>query len=139
MSNYVILRYPYVSLIKITDKDPFTEHYPIENSGLYIGLKLMLMVFSLSFALMIAATGVDSVEWLFVFLYCALLAVFMGYYLIWFDSFRHPTVVTFVRSTMGFGIPLFPFFAMTILIGVCRCHLLLNSVTTIEQICKRRI
>ena len=49
-----------------------------------------------------------------------------------FDKVRHPTIATFIRSTLGIGIVFYPMYVFTIAIGAWRCHRLLE-VQAIED------
>ncbi len=127
LSHYVIVRYPYISLVEPHDDDPFSKHFPSTGSRLYMFLKLIGLLVPFLIALAIWATGFQDAASKLTFSYCILSFLFMVYFTFAYDSVQHPTVATFVRSTLGLGIPLYPFYILTIAIGAFRCRYLLKS------------
>ena len=109
------------------DGDPFSRHFATAGSPLYVVLKLIGLLVPLSVALGIWATGFANLAAILTFVYCIPLFFFMVFFTFLYDSVRYPTITTFVRSTLGLGIPLFPLYSLTIAIGAWRCQRLLES------------
>jgi hypothetical protein len=127
ISNYVVIRYPYISLVESEDGDPFSKHFASQGSWLYWVLKLVGLVTPAIIVAGILCAGIDSPAKLVALGYCAILTVFMVFFTFFYDPIRHPTVATFIRSTLGLGIALFPVFGISIAIGSIRCRGLLNT------------
>lgn len=129
ISHYVIIRYPYLSLVEPEDGDMFSRHFPSAGSVLYVVLKVIGVLIPLTILLGCWASGFQNVAAKFTFVYCTLLFLFMVHFTFLYDSLKHPTITTFIRSTLGLGIPLYPFYALTIAIGSWRCQNLLDNVS----------
>lgn len=129
ISHYVIVRYPYLSLVEPEDGDMFSRHFPSAGSVLYVILKGVGMLIPLSLLIGCWVTGFQNVASKVMFAYCVLLFLFMVHFTFFYDRLKHPTITTFIRSTLGLGIPLYPFYALTIAIGAWRCRRLLDNVS----------
>lgn len=127
LSHYVVIRYPYISLVEPEDGDSFSRHFASAGSSLYVFLKVAGLLVPFLIATAIWVTGFQDIASTLTFAYCIPLIVFMSYFIVAYDSVQHPTITTFVRSTLGLGVPLYPFYIVTIVIGVVRCRHLLKS------------
>lgn len=127
LSHYVIIRYPYISLVLPNDGDPFSTHFASAGSRLYTVLKFIGLVCPAVIALAIALAGFRNLASQITFVYCILLFLFMLFFTFIYEPVRHPTITTFVRSTLGLGIPLYPIYAVTIMIGSWRCGRALDT------------
>ncbi|MEM7785924.1 MAG: hypothetical protein AAF623_21425, partial [Planctomycetota bacterium] len=58
---------------------------------------------------------------------------FFGYLLWLYDHRKHPTIDTFMESTLFIGTLMVPIFIPALLIGSIRCHFFLNSLKRIEN------
>jgi len=126
ISNYVIIKYPFISLVDPEDGDPFSQHYASHGSWLYRVLKFIALITPLALAAGIFCSGISDTPKLICFVYCIILVAFMLFFTIWYSPVRHPTVSTFVRSTLGLGIVLYPLYAVSIFIGAWRCRQMLD-------------
>jgi len=128
LSNYVIIKYPYLSLVEPEDGDPFTRHYASHGSCLYSVLKYVAIVTVAGILLGIVSSGIDTTPKIVSVIYLGMLLPFLVFLTLFYDPVRHPTISTFIRATLGIGIVLFPLFAITIAIGVFRCWYLLAGM-----------
>ena len=127
-SHYVIIRYPFISLVESEDADPFSKHFASSGSWIYKVLKILGLITPAMFVFGIALTGgLNETPRLIAFVYCLMLTAFMLFFTFFYKPLKHPTVTTFIRSTLGLGIPLYPIFAITIFIGAWRCRNLLDD------------
>lgn len=129
-SHYVIVKYPYISLVETAEPDPFSQHFASSGSVIYLLIKCLGLLAPAMIALGIAVSGFDTPIRTMTFVYCVILVGFMAFFIFLYSPEKHPTVSTFVRSTLGLGIVLYPIFAITIFIGALRCKSLLDSTET---------
>ncbi len=123
VSSYTIIRYPYLSLVS-TD-DYYLKVFPSSRSCLYTTLKItaILTVAVLAFSFCVDGLTVQELPWLF---YMLLLLGFLIYLTFQYDPIEHPTVSTFIRTTLGIGIIVFPIFLPVLIIASWRCRTMLN-------------
>ena len=126
-SHYVIIRYPFISLVPPDDGDPYAKHFPSHGSWIYIVLKVFALITPAGIAAVIVLVGFKDWISVLVFTYCIILTLFMLFFIFVYDPIKHPTISTFVRSTLGLGIALYPIYALTIFIGSFRCRRALNN------------
>lgn len=127
VSNYVLIRYPYISLVEPENGDPFSKHFASQGSWLYWALKLFGLATAVVVTLSMIVVGIDSPAKMFALAYGIALTLFMVFLTFFFQPLKHPTISTFIRSTLGLGIAFFPLFAVSIAIGSLRCRRLLDS------------
>lgn len=125
-SYYVIIRYPFLSLVQTKDPDPFARHFSSADGRLYFFLKLLTMVCILVSLPLTVMKGLDTLPSILLFCDTLFVLGFLIFFTFWYQPIRHPTVSTFVRSTLGLGIPLFPLFLPAIWIGSLRCSKMLE-------------
>lgn len=125
VSNYTIIRYPYLSLVA-TD-DYFLQSFPNNKSCLYTTLKMtaIVTVFVLGFS--ICLDGLTLRELPFV-IYLVLMFGFLVFLTFAYEPVTHPTVATFIRTTLGVGVIFFPVFLPALIIGSWRCQSLLDQM-----------
>ena len=128
ISHYVIIRYPFISLVEPAGGDPFTHHFKSHGSWLYTLLKLATLFALLVTATIIVIGGIRNIPTAIILAYCVVLVIFMLFFTFWYDPNQHPTIATFIRSTLGLGILLYPLYSVTILIGAWRCRQALTAI-----------
>ena len=128
LSNYVIIKYPFLSLVEPEDGDPFSNHYASHGSCLYVVLKFVAVITVAGILVGIISGGVDTTAKFVSVVYLGMLLPFLAFLTLIYDPIRHPTISTFIRATLGVGIILFPLFAISITIGSLRCWYLLSSM-----------
>lgn len=133
ISHYVIIRYPYISLVESEDGDMFSRHFPTAGSALYLILKAVGLMLPLTLMVGCWATGFQNAASKFIFVYCLFLFFFLVHFTFFYNSLKHPTIATFIRSTLGLGIPLYPLYGLTIAIGSWRCRSLLDGATARDR------
>lgn len=127
LSNFVIIKYPYLSLVEPDDGDPFTHNYASHGSCLYKVLKYVAMITVAVLIVSLAVADIDTIEKALLIIYFSVMLFFLTFLTLFFDPVRHPTIATFIRATLGVGIVLFPFFVISIAIGSVRCWYLLSG------------
>lgn len=125
---YVIIRYPFLSLVEVEGGDRFDQKFQSANGRVYFVLKLLSTIVVAILLMTIALMGFDNIRQLAMFSYLATTLGFLAFFTFIYHPIKHPTVSTFIRATLGLGIFLFPFFLPAILIGSRRCNRLLKSV-----------
>jgi hypothetical protein len=128
VSCYVVIRYPYLSLVPTSDKDHFAKHFSLSGTWLYKVLKLLAVAATAVLIVSIIALGVDDLRKVLTLIYGIIMFGFLIFLTFVYDPVSHPTVATFIRATLGIGILLFPIFLPAVLIGSLRCRWLLDDV-----------
>jgi len=128
-SCYVVVRYPYLSLVQPSDGDMLSKQFTsklLTRVTKAVGLATLSV---LLFVLVLASwnNGIASVSEALLLAYVAILFCFLVYLCFFYDAELHPTIATFIRSTLGLGIPLFPFFIPVLIVGSIRCRRLLED------------
>lgn len=128
-SCYVVIRYPYLSLVETADGDIFSRHFTSKFLGRAtkaLGLTIITIVLM---ALVGVALNKGVTDWVHAAMlwYVPTLFLFVVYLCFFHDPELHPTVSTYIRSTLGFGILLFPVLFPVVIIGSVRCKQLLDS------------
>jgi len=126
VSFYVIIRYPYISLVEPSDSDEFTRNYG-RNRIVYKAVNcLAILTIAMILTGMIVGGIHDSrLGWKIA--YAAPLLMFLLFHLFAYDPVQHPTVATFLRSTLGLGVILLPIYLPAIFIGCLRCRRLIDA------------
>lgn len=128
ISNYVIVRYPYISLVEPEDGDHFSKHFASAGSPIYKLIKLLGFLVPIVTVISIFGTGVDTLPKVGVLIYLLILIPFMYFFNFRYDPIKHPTISTMIRSTLGFGIVLFPLFLPSVILGSMRCASMLEDM-----------
>ncbi|MEL6109405.1 MAG: hypothetical protein AAFU85_25640 [Planctomycetota bacterium] len=131
-SCYVVIRYPYLSLVQTADGDIFSKQFTSKTVARLtkaVGLTAITIVLM---ALIGIALNKGVTDWVhgIALWYVSTLFLFVVYLCFFHDPELHPTVATFVRSTLGLGILLFPVLFPVLMIGSLRCKQLLESQET---------
>jgi hypothetical protein len=127
LSNYVVARYPFLSLVEPEDGDYFSKYFSAAGGCLYKLLKFVGILVTVVALGSLFSLGIDSVYRVLVVAYLMVMLGFLIFFNFVYDSIKHPTVTTLIRATLGLGIVLFPFFIPSLVIGSLRCKLLLDS------------
>lgn len=134
-TSYVVLRYPYISLVQARDGDIFSSHF-----GSKIAVRLLkflgtftLFVLSALFTTLFLTGGADRMSLLAASVYTIVLFVCVAYLTLRYDSDRFPATATYIRATLGLGIVLMPIFLPVLIIGGRRCKLLLDQELARQQ------
>ncbi len=132
---YVVIRYPYISLVETHDGDIYSEQ--VNSRGLITFLKIVSLIgFGVSFLFALTTVlnpvNLTTVQLLW-FVYVGFMFVFCGFMTFFYDPVQHATIATLARSTFGLGLVLFPIFLPIVIIGSFRMRRLLgdqaNAVT----------
>lgn len=126
VSYYVIVRYPYLSLVQTSD-DHFTKHFSMSGTWLYSLLKVLSTLVVLVLMISIVLQGVNDMKKTLVLIYLMIMFGFLNFMTFKYNPVDHPTISTFVRATLGVGVLLFPFFIPAIFLGSVRCSQLLDA------------
>lgn len=140
---YVVIRYPYISLVETRDGDIYSEQ--INSHGLINFLKIVSMIgfgvcFFFSLTTVLNAVNLTTVQLLW-FVYVGFMFVFCSFMTFFYDPVQHATIATLARSTFGLGLVLFPIFFPIVIIGSFRmrrlladqAHSVTNSLHEAEQ------
>lgn len=124
-SVYVIVRYPYLSLVEPADGDQFTKHFGMQPI-VYTILKCLTILTVLTLMLSMLIFGFNGPHALLMFGYLSIMLAFLVFHAFIYTPIQYPTIATFLRSTVGLGLLLLPFYLPFILIGSIRCRSLLD-------------
>lgn len=126
---YVVIRYPYISLVETRDGDIYSEQF--DSRGLLNFLKIVsLIVFGVCFlySLMSILNAVNlTTGQLLWFVYFGFMFGFCAFMTFVYDPVQHATIATLARSTFGLGLILFPIFLPIVIIGSFRLGRLLGD------------
>ncbi|MEZ6092922.1 MAG: hypothetical protein R3C03_01605 [Pirellulaceae bacterium] len=128
-TSYVVIRYPYISLIETADKDIFSATFSspsFKRIIKWLGMFASLVLF-VSFGVLGWGNGNITLGFAFRWVYSLLLSAFVFYLSIFYDPVEHPTIATFIRATLGIGIVFAPIFAPILIVGCYRCGKMLDS------------
>ena len=130
-ASYVVIRYPYISLVETRDGDIYSEQ--VNSQGLINFLKIVSLIgfgvcflFSLTNVLNAVNLTTGQLLW---FTYVGFMFVFCGFMTFVYDPVQHATIATLARSTFGLGLVLFPIFFPIVIIGSFRMRRLLADQT----------
>lgn len=128
-SCYVVIRYPYISLVATSDQDTFSKQF--ESKRLLLVAKIILPtgIFFFCLGTTIAFfSGMGNLTVQVIALpYAYILFVFSLFLCFCYDPISHPTIATFIRSTLGIGLVLAPMLLPVLLVGSIRCKSLLDT------------
>lgn len=128
-ASYVVIRYPFLSLVHASDGDVFSQQFKSKSLLRVAKVTALLTVTSLFVSLVFlclskANVGPGAICSLVYFTFLLGFTLFLCFF---YEADRHPTVATFIRSTLGIGIVLAPLFLPVLAIGSLRCRRLLFS------------
>ena len=125
-SVYVIIRYPFLSLVEPADGDQFTKHFGM-HPIVYKILSCLAILVILFLMFTIVFLGINGERSILFLCYLAVTLAFLIFHAFFYTSVQYPTVATFLRSTVGLGVLLLPLYLPVILLGAIRCRRLLNQ------------
>ena len=131
ISSYVVIRYPYLSLVQTRDGDIFSAQFTskvLARITKTVGF-LTLLVLLAVLAGVTAVKGIANPWQVVALAYVFILFLFVAYLCFVYDPNAHPTIATFIRSTLGLGIVLMPLFIPVLIVGSHRCRRLLDAET----------
>ncbi len=132
---YVVIRYPYISLVPTSDQDVFSKQF-VSPRLLYVA-KFVFVLGILGFAVLMAGKLFDSngfqIKQAALLLYFCVLFLFTLFLCFWYQPLRHPTVATFIRATLGIGLVLAPVILPILMIGSIRCRRLLDAEERLKR------
>ncbi len=134
-SYYVIIRYPYLSLIPTQDGDEL-DRQRVSPTLVRVLKVLSLLAFALCFlalASQLWMNGPKNLAQLIAVPYCGIMAVFVSYLTWFYDPIAHPTVATFFRATLGIGVVFVPLFIPALIIGSLRCRTMLAQADMLQE------
>lgn len=126
-SCYVVVRYPFLSLVEPGDGDFFSQHFPSRGKLIF---RILGTGFVFMFAVMIVmfmAGGKGGPGKVWIRLYCISMIPVLLFLILIYKPIAYPTVATYLRATLRIGIPLIPIVFPLILIGSIRCRRLLHQ------------
>jgi len=132
VASYVIVRYPYLSLVPTNDFFATNTSQSIKPLGRVLGC-LSLFVFTMFFIVCVLniagvmAGGMNRMQLLFAVIYLPLMIGFVGFLTLFYSLEKFPVVATFIHVTLGIGILFFPLYLPAIFIGSVRCKALLDD------------
>jgi hypothetical protein len=126
VTTYVLLRYPYLSLVETADKDFFQQQ--LQSPALiklfkYVALAGLLVVFSIM--LQKIWKGDDHLQNVSILAYTICMLLVVTFFIFVYDPITYPTTATFIRCTLGIGILFLPLFVPILIVGGIRCRRLL--------------
>jgi len=126
---YVVIRYPYLSLVSTTDDDKYSQQFVSKRLLLVVKIIFPLGILFFCLGTTIAlfnGTGNLTVQAITLpYFYCQF--IFSIFLCFWYDPISHPTIATFIRATLGIGLVLAPILIPVLLIGSFRCKRLLDA------------
>lgn len=135
IAAYVVVRYPYLSLVSARDGDVFSSQ--IRSTFLLwilksVGLLALIILVGVLVVVALEKGGEKPLLYL-VLAYFVVLVLFVLYLCFWYDPTSSPTIATFMRSTLGIGIVLIPLFLPVLVVGSVRCRRLLGEESTRQE------
>ena len=129
MSCYVVIRYPYISLVSTSDEDTFSKQFVSKRLMFVAKLILPIGLFRFCVLTTTAFFNGDGFQIVraAVMAYFYIQFVFTLFLCFWYDPVTHPTVATFIRATLGIGLILVPLLLPVLFIGSIRCKHLLDA------------
>lgn len=129
MSCYVVIRYPYISLVSTSDEDTFSKQFVSKRLMFVAKLILPIGLFGFCVLTTTAFFNGDGFQIVraAVMAYFYIQFVFTLFLCFWYDPVTHPTVATFIRATLGIGLILVPLLLPVLFIGSIRCKHLLDA------------
>ncbi len=135
ISSYVVVRYPYLSLVQTHDGDVYSAQFTSKVLA-RIMKTVSLMILFLLLAVLVGVTAVKGIanpQQVAALAYVVILFLFVVYLCFGYDPVLNPTIATFIRSTLGLGIVLMPLFIPVLVVGSLRCRRLLEAETSRQQ------
>jgi hypothetical protein len=131
-ASYVVIRYPYLSLIQLRDEDKHSAFFSSPTiARLICWLGLLTLFLFTGMAVGIAAReGGENPILIIAAIYAVVLFLFVLFLCVRYDPVRHPTIATFIRSTLGVGVLVVPLFIPILIIATLRCRRLLADTPT---------
>jgi hypothetical protein len=128
-TGYVVLRYPFLGLVDAVDGDLYHRNITARRStGVLLRMLNCLLIIVLVLACwMLISRGRMTVGQVWFCGYSLVLIPFLLFLGIRYDRIKHPTIATFIRASLGLGIPLYPLFLPVIYLGSRRCRALLEK------------
>mgnify|MGYP006924559857 CR=1 FL=1 len=123
---YVVVRYPYLSLVDSMEGDVFSKYFSSGSTRVYKILNFAALGVVLMVILSLWQNGNNGLPnqlklvYMVVLLFCLLFTAFI------YRSDTHPTIATFLRATVGVGVLFFPIFLPALVVGSFRCRHLLD-------------
>ena len=131
VSSYVVIRYPYLSLVQTRDGDVFSAQFTSKTLA-KITKTVGLLTLFLLLGVLVGVTAVEGIAnpWQVAALaYVLILFLFVTHLCFGYDADSNPTIATFIRSTLGLGVVLMPLFIPVLVVGSLRCRRLLDAAT----------
>lgn len=123
---YVIIRYPYLSLVDPADEDVFSKHFSTGSPRIYKVLNFAAIGVVSIVILSLLQNGNNGLPDILKLVYVVLLLGCLLFTAFLYQPNSHPTVSTFLRATVGVGVLFFPIFLPALLVGAIRCRQLLD-------------
>lgn len=132
VASYVIVRYPYLSLVPANDFFAANTSQSIKPLGRVLGC-LSLFVLTMLFVVCVLSIagvmvgGLKGNQLVVAVIYLPLMIGFVGFLTIFYSLEKYPVIATFIHVTLGIGILFFPLYLPAIFIGSVRCKALLDD------------
>lgn len=127
VSFYVIIRYPYLSLVKSSDSDHFMKYFASSGTRVYTFLKILAIAVVLMVIIsLLVGDKKDPLKFIRL-AYMITILCFLIFMTFVYNPISYPTIATFIRATVGVGVLLFPVFIPALVIGSIRCRRLLDN------------
>ena len=127
VSVYVIIRYPYLSLVRPVDGDLFERQLGPNTHRLVRVLKVFALALSIMVAILIPLNGMATVPATLTFCYSLVMVPFLFFLTYLYSPASYPTIATFIRATFGIGLVFYPLFIPFLAIGAVRCRRILRE------------
>ncbi len=125
--TYVVVRYPYLSLLQPVDGD-YLDRRTTRNTRVLVSvLKLLALVFCITAVILIPRNGFCTPPSVLAFCYFLVMIPFLTFLTFIYRPILHPTIATFIRATLGIGVIFFPVYIPILALGSIRCRRLLNA------------
>jgi hypothetical protein len=127
---YVVVRYPYLSLVQPVDGDYLDRRTTGNTRGLVFVLKLLASAFCIMATVLIPRNGFATPPSIAAYCYFLVMLPFLAFLTFAYRPTVHPTIATYMRATLGVGVILFPVYIPILVVGSIRCRRLLNAART---------
>jgi hypothetical protein len=129
VSFYVIVRYPFLSLVEPSGGDHFMEYFGSSRSGVYRILKIAALAVILIVIISLLVDGKNNLQEFLKLVYFVVMFWFLIFMTFHYKPVSYPTIATFIRATLGVGVLLFPIFIPALIVGSIRCKRLLDNAS----------
>ena len=127
VSFYVIVRYPFLSLVDPSGGEHFMKYFGSSGGPVYRILKIAALAVISIVIISLLVDGKNNLQESLKLVYFVVMFGFLTFMTFFYRPVSYPTITTFIRATLGVGVLLFPIFVPALIVGSIRCKRLLDN------------